>query len=172
MSERNIGAFRENRMIFEQGADFRKIIGLDVIDPENRMRIAHVHGRGRMQNWRVDRTDLQFDLARVMEWLAERDFVPGKARAAHIDGKNRLGPAQAFEPRGGGLQNEFFARRSPRQDEGDAARAVAAGLGLRTVAVVDRHEGIGLGRARLMQHHELIEGKAFAAGNRARFSAR
>ena len=80
------------------------------------MRIAHIDGRGRMQNRRVDRTDLQFDLSRVMEWLAERDFIPSEARAAHIDSKNRLGPAQAFEPRGGGLQNDSFARRFPRQE--------------------------------------------------------
>src|SRR5580704_207327 len=145
MGERNIGALREYWVIFEQGADPCEIIGLDIIDPENRMRIAHVYGRGRMQNRRVDRTDLQFDLARVMEWLAERDFIPGKAWAAHIDGENRLGPAQAFEPRGGGLQNEPFARRSPRQDKGDAACPIAAGLGLRTVAVIDRHEGFGRG---------------------------
>ncbi len=158
-------------MIFEQGADFRKIIGLDVIDPENRMGIAHVHGRGSMQNWRVDWTDLQFDLARVMKWLAERDFVPGKARATHIDGKNRLGPTQAFKPPGGGLQDKPFAWRFSRQNKGDTARAVAAGLGLRTVAVVNRHECIGLGRTRFMQHHELIEGKAFATGNRARLRA-
>src|SRR5580704_7530168 len=135
MGERNIGALREYWVIFEQGAD-----PCEIIDPENRMRIAHVYGRGRMQNRRVDRTDLQFDLARVMEWLAERDFIPGKARAAHIDGENRLGPAQAFEPRGGGLQNEPSARRSPRQGKGDAARPIAAGLRLRTIAVVDRHE--------------------------------
>ena len=48
-----------------------------------------------------------------MEWLAERDFIPSEARAAHIDGKNRLGPAQAFEPRGGGPQNNSF-RGVPR----------------------------------------------------------
>jgi hypothetical protein len=122
-----------------------------------------------MQDRGIDRTDLQFDFARIMERLAERDFVPGKARTAHIDGENSLGPAQAFEPRGGGLQNEFFARRSPRQDKGDAAGPIAAGLGLRAIPVVDRHEGIGSSRARLVQYHELIESKAFAAGNRARF---
>jgi hypothetical protein len=40
---------------------------------------------------------------------------------------------------------------------------------LRAIPVVDRHEGIGSSRARLVQYHELIESKAFAAGNRARF---
>ena len=43
---------------------------------------------------------------------------------------------------------------------GDAAHAVAAGAGLRAVIVVDAHEGVGAGRARRMQRHQLVVGRA------------
>src|SRR5580704_5445897 len=39
--ERDIGALGEYRMVLEQRADARKIIGINVRDPEDGVRIAH-----------------------------------------------------------------------------------------------------------------------------------
>ena len=50
-----------------------------------------------------------------------------------------------------------------RHQVGDAAHAVAAGAGLRTVIVVDADEGIGAGRARRIERHQLIVGRALRA---------
>ena len=48
MGEGNVGALGENRMIFKQRPEAGKIIGIDVVNPEDRVRVAHVHRRRRM----------------------------------------------------------------------------------------------------------------------------
>src|SRR5438067_1224192 len=58
MGERNIGALRKDRMVFQERPEPRDIVGADIIDPENRVRIAHVDRGWRMQQRRVDRADL------------------------------------------------------------------------------------------------------------------
>jgi hypothetical protein len=45
-----------------------------------------------MQDRIVDRPDLQLDAARVGELLGERNLVPGKARLAHVDGRDQRVP--------------------------------------------------------------------------------
>ena len=61
MRERDVGALGEDRMVFEQRPEAVEFIGLDVVDPEDRVRIAHADHRRRMQHRRVDRADLQLD---------------------------------------------------------------------------------------------------------------
>src|SRR5262245_50129894 len=41
MGERDIGALREDRVIFQQWPEAFEVVGVDVLDPEDRMRIAH-----------------------------------------------------------------------------------------------------------------------------------
>ncbi len=65
--QRDIGALRKHRMVFEQRPDLAEVVGVDVVDPEDRVRIAHAHHRRRMQDRLVDRPDLQFDRAGVRE---------------------------------------------------------------------------------------------------------
>src|ERR1700738_4702601 len=96
MSKRNIGALRKNWVVLKQGPNLAEIIYLDVLDPEYRMGIAHIYGRRCMQNWVIDRADLQFDLAGIIKRIAKWNFIPGKARATHIDRENRFCFAQAF----------------------------------------------------------------------------
>src|SRR5690349_23545071 len=40
MGGRDVGPLRENRMIFEKRSEALKVIGIDVLDPEDRVRIA------------------------------------------------------------------------------------------------------------------------------------
>src|SRR6185437_6845514 len=67
MGERDIGALRKDRMIFQQRHEAREVVGSDIIDPEDRVRIAHVDDRRRMQQRRIDRPDLELDIAGVAE---------------------------------------------------------------------------------------------------------
>src|SRR5260370_1479069 len=41
MGQRDIGTLRKNRMIFEERPEAAEIVGVDVVDPEDRMRITH-----------------------------------------------------------------------------------------------------------------------------------
>src|SRR5258708_23479259 len=41
MGQRDIGALRQNRMIFQERPEAAEIVGVDVVDPKDRMRIAH-----------------------------------------------------------------------------------------------------------------------------------
>ena len=52
--------------------------------------------------------------------------------------------------------------------DGHAAHAVAAGAGFRAVIVVDADEGVGAGRARRIERHQLIVRRAACGGGRAR----
>src|ERR1700730_7000029 len=83
--ERDIGALRKDRMIFKERPEAREIVGVDVVDPEDRVRIAHVDRGRRMQQRRVDRSDLEFDIARVAELLGKRNVPPAEFRRTHVD---------------------------------------------------------------------------------------
>src|SRR5258705_145480 len=89
MRERDVGTLGKHRMVLQHRADPAEIVGIDVVDPEHRMRVAHVHGRWRVQDRLVDRPDLQLDGASVAKLLGERNLVPGKARLAHVDGRDQ-----------------------------------------------------------------------------------
>src|SRR5580692_9147134 len=65
VGERDIGALRKDRVIFQQRPKAGEVVGVDVVDPEDRVRVAHVDDGGRMQQRRVDRPDLQLDIAGV-----------------------------------------------------------------------------------------------------------
>ena len=58
------------------------------------------------------------------------------------------------------LEGERVLAGFSEQEVGDAAHAVAAGAGLRAVVVVDAHEGVGAGRARRVERHHLVVGRA------------
>ena len=100
LGERNIGAVRENRMMLQQRADLAQIIGSHVVDPEDRMGIAHADRRGGMQNRMVDRPDLQLDRPRVGKLLGERDVGPVEAGLPHVDGGGQRRLALESRPAG------------------------------------------------------------------------
>src|SRR5215208_1810346 len=81
--ERDVGALGEDRVVFEEGPDLLELVGVHVFDEEDRMGIAHVDCRRRVQDRRVDRPDLQLDRAGVLERIAQGDLVPGEPRRAH-----------------------------------------------------------------------------------------
>ena len=73
-------------MVLQHRPDAAEIVGVDVLDPEHRVRIADVGDRRRVQDRLVDRPDLQLDGARVVERLGQRDVAPAEPRRAHVDG--------------------------------------------------------------------------------------
>ena len=42
----DVGALGENRVVLEQGAEATEIVCFDVVDPEDRVRVANIHDRG------------------------------------------------------------------------------------------------------------------------------
>src|SRR3979411_3237765 len=86
MRQRDIGALRKNRMVFQKRPETAEIMGVDIVDPEDRMRIAHAHHRRGVQHWRVDRTDLQLDRAGVAKLFRQRNILPAEFRRTHVDG--------------------------------------------------------------------------------------
>src|SRR5579872_3838996 len=83
MGKRDIGALGKDRMVFQKRTEAAEVVGLDVIDPEDRMRVAHADDRGRMQDRRVDRADLQLDAAGVTKLLRERNILPADRLAGY-----------------------------------------------------------------------------------------
>ena len=146
-----------------------EVVGVDVVDPEDRVRIAHVHDRRRMQHRLVDRPDLQLDRAGVAELLRQRNLVPGKARLPHVDGEFAV--RHCAEQLSSPALVSKVSRSLPvssRNQRGDATHAVAAGARFRAVIVVDADEGIGAGGPRRIERHQLVVGRALGAGRRPR----
>ena len=171
MRERDVGPLREDRMIFQERPEARQIIGIDIIDPEDRMRIAHAHGRRRMQDRRVDRPDLQFNVAGVAKLFGKRNVLPSKLWRAHIDGvKLRRRTLPAVQQACRGFEGDRGLSSLLEQAAHHATHAVAAGVGFRTVIVEDPDERLGAGKARRLQHHQLVVGHL--ACHRARVGRR
>ena len=171
--QRDVGALGKDRVVFQQRPEAFEIVGVDIVDPEDRVRVAHAGDRGRMQDRIVDRADLQFDVAGVAEFLGERNVLPAEFRRTHVHREQvRRRPLPAVDEPGAGLEGQ---RRLARGGEGlprHAAHAVAAGVRLRAVVVIDADEGFGAGHARRLQHHELVVGHALRRGHRLRFGRR
>src|SRR5690242_3856469 len=102
-----------------------------------------------MQYRRVDRADLQFDVAGVTEFLRQRDVLPAESRRAHVDlVEVGRGPLPAIDDAGAGLEGQRVLAGGGEFLAGNAAHAVAAGLRFRTVTVEDADERVGAMRAR------------------------
>ena len=110
-----------------------------------------------MQDWGVDRADLQFDAARVEEFLRQRDPVPGEDRLAHVDGNRPVLMFGGVQDAGNCLEGEGLAPRFGGERLHDAARAVAAGLRLGPVRIQDIDPGVGAVRLRIVDRHDLVE---------------
>ena len=88
--ERDVGPLRKQRMVLELRPDPGEIVRVWLFNPEYRVRIAHVHhGRG-AQEQRAGCGELQIDRAGVGHRGRQRNFVPAKARRAHIDGEQAI----------------------------------------------------------------------------------
>ncbi len=119
-------------------------MGINVIDPEDGVRVADVDHGWRVQHRRIDGSDLQLDAGRVYERLGERDVLPAKARLAHIDG-DALGPVDIrLEQAGVRLDAHLGAAKLLGGNESDAARGVAARGDLGAVRIEDAHEHVGV----------------------------
>src|SRR5581483_8284502 len=157
MGERDVGALREDRMIFQERPEAAEIIGIDIIHPEDRMRVAHADRRGRMQQRRIDRPDLQLDIAGVAKFLGKRNILPAEFRRAHVDSVE-IGrrPLPAVQQAGLGLEGGCTLPGRLEHAADHAAHAIAAGAGFGTIIVVDADERLGAVEARLLQHHQLV----------------
>ena len=84
-----------------------------------------------------------------------------KARLAHVDGEP-AGASPFQQLSRPALVSNVSASLpvSLNSEIGDAAHAVAAGARFRAVVVVDAHVGVGAGRARRMERHQLVVGRA------------
>ena len=160
MRERDVGALGEDRVVLQERPEAREVVGVDVVDPEDRVRIADVRDGGRVQHRRLDRPDLKLDRARVAELFGEWDVGPAEFRHAHVDG-DEVGAVRGphEEEAGDGLDRGGAAAGLGHQEPADAAGGVAAGLDLAAVGVVDAHEGFGRGLAAL-DSDELVEADA------------
>ena len=146
-------------MIFQKRADLGEIVNGGVLDPEDRVRIAHAHDRRRVQDRRAGRADLELDGARIGERFGERYLVPAQARLAHIDGVEAAVGKPARNQSALGLERQGRLTGLFADQSRDTAHAVAASAGLRAVIVIDADHGAGLAvglGARRVKHHELI----------------
>ena len=150
LRQRDIGALREQRIVLEHRPEPRQVVGVDVVDEEDAMGIAHVH-----HAWRIERRIVlrpERDLLGVGNGLRQRDLVPIEPRRAHVDGD----AAVIVDGRGkhGALGGDADLWRAALLGEQrrDAARRIAAGANLAAVGIPDAHEHVGL-RRRLERDH-------------------
>src|SRR5580693_6944643 len=165
--ERDIGALWKDRVVLEPRADAGEVETLRILDPENRMRIAHADDRRRLQARHI--RNLEIDRARIGHVVQQRNLIPAKARPAHVDREQpAIRPPTGNEP---GRRLEFQHRLAGfgADQRRHAAHAVAASAGLRAVVVEDADGGVG-SAIRRIERHELVVRLALC--RRARFGRR
>lgn len=121
-----------------------------------------------MQHRRIDRPDLQFDIAGVAKLLCQRNILPAEFRCAHVDSVEiRRRSLPAAQKAGAGLEGDRGLSGLLEQPPHHAAHAVAAGTCLRAVIIVDADEGLGTVEPCPLQYHELIIGHTGRRGDGA-----
>ena len=123
-----------------------------------------------MQDRRIDRPDLQFDVAGVAKFFGQRNVLPAEFRRAHVDGVE-IGrrPLPAIQQAGAGLEGDGGLAGLLEQAAHHAAHAVAAGAGFRAVIVVDADEGLGAVAAAAAAAPSTGRRARLRRGHRARF---
>ena len=86
LGQRDIGALGENRVVLQERPEAGQVVRVDVVDPEDRVRVADVDDGRRVQDRLIDRPDLKLDAGGIVERLGERDVLLAEARLAHVDG--------------------------------------------------------------------------------------
>lgn len=111
-----------------------------------------------MQDRRIRRADLQFDFTRIGDGLGKRNVLPVEARRAYIDGNQPVVMFGRGQDSGAGLESKGVPAGLGGERLHHTARAVAASLCLRAVAIDDRYVIVRAGRTRIVDRHDLIEG--------------
>ena len=166
--ERDVGALRKQRMVFEQRADLvadRRRIGSSTQKIACGLPMLTTDGECRIG---APRGPISSSIARVSANSSrQRNFVPAETRRAHVDGEQPRPIASRQSSPAWVSKMSLALPVSFAEQSGDAAHAVAAGAGLRAVIVVDADRGIGAG-ARRIKRHQLVEGSARAAARAPR----
>ena len=79
--DRNVGPLGKELVVFEFRWIRHRSVGVWIVDPENRVRVAHAQGRRRAQERGAGRSELQIDRARVRHQLCRRSSSQRKRGA-------------------------------------------------------------------------------------------
>src|SRR5262245_24085717 len=167
--ECNVSPLREEPMVLKLRPDPAQIVGVRVVDPENRVRVAHVHDRRRAQDRRTGRPELQIDRAGIGHRAGQWNLIPAKARRAHIDCEQPVRSAPARNRAGRGFKIQLHLAGLGADERGDAAHTVAASTGLRAVVIVNPDQGVAAASPRIERHELVVR---LLPGCRPRFARR
>ena len=136
-------------MVLDIRAPARQVDRLRIGNEKDGMRIAHGHTAGIIQRPGTGR-----DMHRI-SGFGQGDLPPIELGFAHVNGDQPAGTALALQKAATGFEHGRVPAALAHQELGDAATAVAAGLGLAAVAIVDAQEGHG-GAVGRFQDQDLI----------------
>ena len=142
-----------------------QIVRLGILDPEDRVRIAHVHGGKRTQDRRVGRPELEVDRACIGHFPRQRNLVPAKARRAHVDREQLFAGAPASDQAGRSFEIKRRPARLGADERGHAAHAITASARLRPVIVVNPYGSVTTAAPRI-KRQELVVGLLARGGAR------
>lgn len=137
-------------MGFQRRAVYRRVDLIGVFDKDHGVRIAHIDGHKVGEIGAIHRHVIGITL------LRQRNLLPVEAGGAHIDADPIIFRAGADQGSGDGFKVDALDAELFQQQMGDAACAVAAGLRLRSVGVVDAHESIAAVFGRLNRQELVI----------------
>ncbi len=154
LGDADIGALREQAVMFQPGADFGDRHRFGIVDEKHGVRVAHADA-GRIG----ERAFRNAEMQRVAV-LRKRNILPVERRAAHIDRHAAVAVALAIEHAGDALERDFGLSGLLHQQRGGAAGAVAAGAGFRTVAVQEGEAVVRQAGGRWRDDDELVAADA------------
>ncbi len=118
----------------------------DIGHEESGVWIAHIRASGV-----GERIQRQLHMQRIA-LARQRNLAPAEARLAHIDGDALPAGASRLDQAGQGFDDDAASPGGAHLDVGDAARAIAAGLGFAAIGVADAHEKVGAGGFRFLNN--------------------
>ena len=153
----DVGALGIERIGLEARAQVFQRHRLGVIDEEHHVRVADAD-RHRI----AERSGLDAEMERV-GLAGQGDRSPIQPHRSQVDGDPPVAGRRGGQQPGLGLDGRFPGARLGHDHGGDAARAVAAGLGLAAVGVMNAQEDVGGAVNACLEDKQLVAADAPAA---------
>ena len=134
-------------MVLQRVPEGGQAVAIGILDPENAVRVAHIHHAGAGEHAAIGQRVGEIDGARILEGPRQRNAVPFEAGHAHIDGDEPVRPGLGFKHAGAGFDGKPVPAKFGVQQRPNTAAGIAAGVHFRAVGIQNAHEHIGGARA-------------------------
>lgn len=157
LCETDVSPVGKQRVVFEKRPKLFQVMRVGGLDPKDGVRVTHAGNGRRAEDWRANRTNVQFDVTCVSEGFGQRNVLPAELRLTHVN-RDLIRRRNLYkqQPVIHGTEEPITARLLV-QDPANAAHSVPAGSSSRPVAVVNAKACIKAVGVWCVNDHKLVE---------------